>query len=279
MTITAGLVLLLSLGQPAAAPAPMMQEPVDTLVRAGGHDLHFVLYRGQVPVTILLEAGGAADLTSWAGVPLSLAQKTGATVVAYDRAGLGRSGVGPADSRPADEIRDLHAALKGLKVPQTTILVAHSYGAMLALLNAGRHRKNVAGLVLVDPMNTRFIKATGDFIYSTVPRIEHPSTDRERTVIRMVATFPGLIETVGRLEPGLRQPMVVITAGKPWWEKPDIDSAWRRSHEALAAAGGQRRLAVAEGSDHGVPEERPELIVTSVQELLKLLRLEAAGPQ
>ena len=142
----------------------------------------------------------------------------------------------------------------------------------LALLNAGRHREQVAGLVLVDPMNTRFIKATGDFIFSTVPRIERPANNREKTIVRMVATFPGLIEVVHRLEPTFRQPMVVITAGKPFWGNPDIDSAWRRSHEALAAAGQQRRLVVAEGSDHGVPEQRPELIVAAVQELLKRRR-------
>jgi pimeloyl-ACP methyl ester carboxylesterase len=129
----------------------------------------------------------------------------------------------------------------------------------------------VAGLVLVDPMNTRFIEATGDFIYSTVPKIPRPSTNRERAVVRMVATFPALIQRVARLEPGLRQPMVVIAAGKPWWGREDIDRAWRRSHEALAAAGERRRLVVAEGSDHGVPEERPEVIVASVREVLKLV--------
>ncbi len=242
------------------------------MVSVGGHKLHFVLHRGKVPVTILLEAGGGSDLTSWAAVPRLLAQQTGATVVAYDRAGLGGSELGPAESRPDDEIRQLRTALSHLKVPETTILVAHSYGAMLALLNAGRHPEQVAGLVLVDPMNSRFIKATGDFIFSTVPKIERPSNNREKTVVRMVATFPSLIEVVDRLEPGLRQPMVVITAGKPFWGKPDIDSAWRRSHEALAAAGQQRRLVVAEGSDHGVPEQRPEVIVVAVQELLKRRR-------
>ena len=199
-----------------------------------------------------------------------LAQKTGATIVAYDRAGLGSSEPGSAEIRPEDEIRHLHTGLSGLKVPKTTILVAHSYGAMLALLHADRHPKKVAGLVLVNPMNTRFIEATGDFIYSTVPRIERPANNRERTVMRMVATFPALIGEVTRLEPGLRQPMVVITAGKPWWGKPDIDRAWRSSHEALAAARKQRRVVTAEGSDHGVPQERPEVIVAAVKELLNM---------
>lgn len=263
------LVQLSSVSQPTF-PAARVHQVVDTLVRVGSHDLHFILYRGIVPLTVLLEAGGAADLTSWADVPKWLADETGATVVAYDRAGLGGSGPAPADSRPDDEMRDLQAALDQLKVPDNTIVVAHSYGAMLAVLNAGRYPKRVAGLVLVDPMNTRFIEATGDFIFSTVPPIPHPSNERERTVVRMVATFPGLIREVGRLEPGLRQPMVVITAGKPWWGRKEIDRAWRRSHEAIAAAGKHRRLVVAEGSDHSVPEDRPEVIVSSVKELLAL---------
>jgi pimeloyl-ACP methyl ester carboxylesterase len=260
--------VLLSASQRAPA-ASVMQEAVDTMIRTSGHDLHFVLYRGKLPVTILLEAGGGSDLTSWARVPETLAHQTGATVVAYDRAGLGSSEPGSTESRPEDEIRHLHAALRDLKVPKTTVLVAHSYGAMLALLNAGRNPENVAGLVLVDPMNSRFIEATGDFIYSTVPKIERPSNNRERTVVRMVATFPGLIAAVHRLEPGLRQPMIVITAGKPWWGKPDIDRAWRVSHEALVARKQQRSLVVAEASDHAVPEEQPDVIVTAVRELLE----------
>jgi pimeloyl-ACP methyl ester carboxylesterase len=264
------LILLVWAVSPAhAIPPAQAPEPLDTLVNVGKHRLHFVFYRGKLPVTILLEAGGAADLTSWAGVPGKLAEETGATVVAYDRAGLGGSDAGPPTSKPDDEIRDLHTALGRLQVPGKTIIVAHSYGAMLALLNAARHPDGLTGVVLVDPMNTRFIKATGDFIFSTVPKLPNPSTERERTINRMVATFPALIREVERLEPNLKQPMVVITAGKPWWGKPDIDSAWRRSHEALASAGALRRLVVAEGSDHGVPEERPDVIVTAVKELLR----------
>jgi pimeloyl-ACP methyl ester carboxylesterase len=274
MTLTTALLTSL-VSLPAATPLTFgaafgVDEPVDTLIRVRGHDLHFILYRGTVPVTILLEAGGGADLTSWAGVPKSLAKQTGATVVAYDRAGLGGSGPGPAESRPEDEIGDLNSALNCLRVPERTIVVAHSYGAMLALLSA-RHWTRVAGLVLVDPMNSRFVEATGDFLYTTVLKVDNPTTERERTIVRMVATFPDLTREVSRLEPGLPQPMVVITAGEPWWGREDIDRAWRRSHEALAAAGKQRRLVVAEGSDHGVPEERPEVIVSAVQELLKLV--------
>jgi len=40
--------------------------------------------------------------------------------------------------------------------------------------------------------------------------------------------------------------------------------AWRDSHKAIAHAGRHRRLVVAEGSDHDIPEMRPEVIVEAV---------------
>ena len=118
--------LLWAVSPPAPASAAQAQEPLDTLVRVGQHRLHFVVYRDSGPVTILLEAGGGADLSSWAGVPRTLAEQTGATVVAYDRAGLGGSEPGPPTSKPEDEVRDLHTALDQLSVPAKTILVGHS---------------------------------------------------------------------------------------------------------------------------------------------------------
>jgi hypothetical protein len=50
-------------------------------------------------------------------------------------------------------------------------------------------------------------------------------------------------------------------------KKPDIDRAWRDGHQALASAAPHRRLVVADGSDHDVPEERPEAIVQAVPSL------------
>jgi pimeloyl-ACP methyl ester carboxylesterase len=269
ISFTAGLLYPVILGFWANHPlATATQGPLDTLVSVGEHRLHFVLYRGKVPVTIMFEAGGGADLSSWGAVPRQVAEETGATVVTYDRAGLGGSDLGPPTSEPDDEVRDLHTALNQLRVPTETILVGHSYGAMLTLLNTARHPKHTRGVVLVDPMNTRFIEATGDFVFSTVPKIPNPSTNREKTTIRMVATFPGLIREVKRLEPGLHQPVIVISAGERWWGKEDIDNAWRKSHEALVAAGARRQLVIAEGADHDVPEERPDAIVTAVKQLL-----------
>jgi pimeloyl-ACP methyl ester carboxylesterase len=62
--------------------------------------------------------------------------------------------------------------------------------------------------------------------------------------------------------------MIILTAGQPWWGSEEIDRVWRRSHEVMAGRSPNRELVVARGSDHDVPEERPELIVTAVKRLL-----------
>jgi pimeloyl-ACP methyl ester carboxylesterase len=71
-------VLLLSFAGPLPAP-------LDTLVDVGGYHLHMVVYRGTWPVTIVMESGGGASLAAWSDVEVRLADRTGATVVAYDR--------------------------------------------------------------------------------------------------------------------------------------------------------------------------------------------------
>lgn len=242
---------------------------VDTLVDVGGHRLHLRVRRGTRPVTVLFEAGGAADLRSWGPVPERLAERTKATIVTYDRAGLGQSDLGPPALTPGDEVRDIRRALALLKLPPRTIVVGHSYGAMLALAQAAAFPKRVAGLVLVDPMNPRFIEATGDFVKSTAPAIPHPETNRERVIVRMSRTLDSLAAALRTAEPKLDLPMVIISAGKDWWGKPEIDAAWRRSHRAMADASSIRRRVISNGSGHDIPHQDPEAIVSAVLSLLE----------
>lgn len=248
-----------------APPSPPVVH--DTLLDVGGYAMHLVVHRGSRPLTVVLESGGGADLANWAGVDSTLARRSGATVVAYDRAGFGRSGTGPLHLTPREQARHLHEALQRLGTPPTRIVVGTSYGGMMAVLHAHLYPANVQGLVLVDPMNPRFVRATGDFIYSTVPRVEQPVTGRDTALARMVRTFPAFVRDAAAGDADLRIPIVVITAGTPWWGKPDIERAWRASHQAIAGAGPERRLVVAEGARHLIAQERPGTIVEAVVSL------------
>ena len=249
---------------PASAHAP-----ADTLVDVGGYGIHVEVIRGEGPVAFVLESGGAAELSAWEAVPESIAARTGATVVTYDRAGFGGSELGPDDLTPDQQVEDLREALDALEVPRPRVIVGHSYGGLMAMRHAARHPDDVAGVILVDPMNARFVEATGDFIHTTVPQITEPRNDGERAIARLVSTFDSFLDLIDDVE--IVQPMAVISATAWGGRAPEIEAAWRTSHEAIAAAGPDRWLVVAEGSRHAVPSMRPDTIVDAAGRMLEVV--------
>jgi pimeloyl-ACP methyl ester carboxylesterase len=180
---------------------------------------------------------------------------------------LGESELGPADLTPVQEVDDIRRALTRLDMPGTKVVVGHSYGAMLALSHAAQYPAEVAGLVLVDPMNPRFVAEVGDWLYSTVPEIDEPRTKQEHAIVRMAATMDALSERLRILEPTLVLPMVIISAGQDWWGPAGIEAAWRRSHIDMAAAP-QRSRIVADSSEHDIPASEPDLIVSAIARLV-----------
>jgi len=252
------------------ATTPRVLAPVDTMLDVGGYRAHFRIHRGSIPVTVVMELGGAATLESLGGLDSVLARRTGATVVSYERAGFGGSELGPADLDPLAQVRQLGVALDRLGVPSRRIVVGHSYGGLMAVAHADLYRDHVAGVVLVDPMSSRFVDATGDFVYTTVPHITDPRNDGERAIARLVNTFGSVLNVARGAEPGIRAPMVVITSTKPMWNgREREDRAWRASHEAIVAAAPGRRLVVAEGSGHQIARDRPDTIIDAIVSLLE----------
>ncbi|MEO8451922.1 MAG: alpha/beta hydrolase, partial [Gemmatimonadota bacterium] len=151
------------------------------------------------------------------------------------------------------------------------VLVGHSYGGLLSLYHAAHQPDRVAGLVLVDPMNPIFVdKVTLAWLKTTVPDIPDPKTPKEVTITRMKRDMAEFVAATRPAGAAIRVPVVVITAGRPWFGKPPIDSAWRQSHEELVAAGKRRELVVATKSEHGIPATEPELIVGAVARILAL---------
>jgi pimeloyl-ACP methyl ester carboxylesterase len=242
--------------------------PVDTMLDVGGYRVHARIHRGARPLTILMEAGGGATLAKWGGVDSVLAARTNATVVAYERAGFGSSELGPLDLDPITQVRQISSALDRLGVPARRLVMGHSYGGLMAQVHADMFKEQIAGVVLIDAMNARFVDATGDFIQTTVPHITSPKNDAERAIARLVNTFPVMLNAARDAEPKIRAPMVVITSGKSMWRRETEDKAWRSAHEAIAAAAPGRRFVVAENSGHDVAIDRPDTIIDAVMSIL-----------
>jgi len=98
---------------------------------------------------ILLEAGSFGFSVDWAVVQAKLAAR-GLRSLAYDRAGLGLSDVGPAPRDGLAIARDLEALLAALGEAGPRVLVGHSMAGLHVRLFAARNPGRVAGIVLVD---------------------------------------------------------------------------------------------------------------------------------
>ena len=98
---------------------------------------------------VLLESGFGAGSVAWSKLQPVIAART--QVCSYDRAGYGFSDPGPLPRHGAAIARDLDNALRAAHLPGPYVAVGHSAGGIYVQLFAGRRRKEMAGLVLVDP--------------------------------------------------------------------------------------------------------------------------------
>jgi pimeloyl-ACP methyl ester carboxylesterase len=253
---------------------------VNTLVNVGDYHLHFRVYPGSEPA-VLLESGGGADASYWNDLAPLLARETGATIITYDRAGYGESDLPDTPYDIHQEVAGLWRGLEQLGHTNSLILLGHSWGGMLILVTACEHPDAVRGLVFLDAMNVEFIDAIGGAEGLTShPLSQHPfdPSQKERltkpqlAALRVEAGMPGVVTYMHTLSIPQHIPVRVITAGKPWWPKPEENRAWRESHEHLAASVKDGKLLVAERSAHLVPDEQPEIIVAAVAELVRVAR-------
>jgi pimeloyl-ACP methyl ester carboxylesterase len=99
--------------------------------------------------TVMLESGIGGDAYDWRAVQDKIAAQT--RVCSYDRAGLGKSSLGPLPRDVKAEVADFEALLKAADLRGPYVLVGHSVGGYLVRLFAFRHLDDVAALVLVDP--------------------------------------------------------------------------------------------------------------------------------
>jgi pimeloyl-ACP methyl ester carboxylesterase len=260
------LALLLAGPVPVRSATPR-RAPADTLIDVGGQRLHFRVWPGQGDLTVVFQAGGGCSLSCWATAPSRAAEVGLVRVVAYERAGLGQSEVGPLTLTPETELDQLDRGLDALGVGRI-VLVGHSYGGLLSLVHAARRPDRVAGLILVDPMNPIFIEAMGlAWLQATVPEVIDPKTAQDTVTWRMQRTIGELFER-GKAALPPRVPTIVITAGLPWFGSAAPDRAWRQSHEQLARQAVSGELVVAERSQHDVPGSEPDVIVAALKRML-----------
>jgi pimeloyl-ACP methyl ester carboxylesterase len=241
---------------------------------------------------VVFEAGTGNALEVWGTIVAQIAEV--APVVAYDRAGLGRSawdGVPPTPHRVTERLRVVLDRI-GAKPPY--VLVGYSWGGMLARYFAGKHSNEVAGLVFVDPgplMTENIAERLVPFAAIGAGRAGYDAYWARLQKLLQTAPAPMRAEVDvlydimkrERPDPELRQlpavPIVVVIAGKyrdvplqvPFDMRAHFEADLRhriKVFQEWALKSPRGSVVVSNHSTHAIPREDPELIVWAVKRVL-----------
>jgi pimeloyl-ACP methyl ester carboxylesterase len=150
LSILGGLVLLGAAYQVWGAWRDRRLHPMPgRLYEAAGCRLHAHVKPGPGPV-VVFESGVAASSLNWTRIHQNVSSY--ASVLSYDRAGLGWSARSPRPRTVANMVDELHALLRAAGLRPPFVFVGHSFGGFLLRHYAAAHPADVAALVLVDPL-------------------------------------------------------------------------------------------------------------------------------
>jgi pimeloyl-ACP methyl ester carboxylesterase len=144
--------------------------------------------------TVILEGGAGASSSAWGWIAPAVAEH--ATVVAYDRAGLGWSDTSPHQPSTDAALADLRDALTARGLAGPYLLVGHSLGAHHVRAFAAAHPDEVAGLVLVDPSHERAAEAVGMTSEQMWPMFAGLRAAARLGLLRLYNPFAGELETL-----------------------------------------------------------------------------------
>jgi pimeloyl-ACP methyl ester carboxylesterase len=246
------------------------------MVANGGHKLAFHVTPGHLPA-IVLDAGGGADSSYWQNIVPKLARNTGSEIITYDRAGLGASDEVPGPWRAQDAVSDLAAGLTQLGATHDVLLVSHSLAGEIATYFVNENPHWVTGAVLVDASLPDF------YTDSEVTRIEaanqaqiaqlkkQPSTKQTRQLLAVASNYGPAHRAYHKISWPNEVPSTVIASSKTPFDTPEDAQLWRDAQAHFAGAAPNRQLVVARNSSHDIPIDRPDVVITAVEDMARKL--------
>ena len=253
-----------------------------TLVSVGDHRLD-VVRGGSGSPAVVFETGLADSLDVWLPMWRTISKST--TVVAYSRAGFGRSDPGPPDHSVPHAAADLHALLHRLAIAPPYVLVARSYGSLIARLYTSLYPSDVAGIVLVDGTHEQQVQRFGtvdsayprqfreyfDSVIARLPAGAQAAETRETVKIQAEGTVPGL-------KPLPDIPIAVLTSMKSDESAPYVNGTarghvvWRALHDEWFRQSRNGIHIETTRSGHGIQDDEPDLVAMAIRFVLDRVR-------
>ncbi|MDX6611273.1 MAG: hypothetical protein QOD75_459 [Blastocatellia bacterium] len=219
--------------------------------------------------TVVLDYGLGSAVGTWNEIFPALSRF--ARVVAYDRAGYAKSEAGPEPRSFENNAKDLHALLYGANIAPPYVLVGHSLGGANMRAFAHLYKDEVAGLVLIDPINiTVFTSATQQDVgraqaqQEAALRNAPAGAQAEWKFVKeeMKNNFPQL-SSFGA-PPDV--PMAVLIAGRdrlPHWVKSLLSE-----YGAWVGDASEASLIVTPESSHYIQLDDPKLVIAAIRRVV-----------
>lgn len=248
-------------------PTVPAQDVEDVIPVEGNRGL-YVRCRGTGLPTIVMEAGDGDDSSSYDFAQETLAKETRTCV--YDRANLGRSDPARGPRRFGDLVGDLETLLDVAGIPGPYVLVGTSGGGFITAGYAVEHPDRVAGMVLIDT-GAPLEDPPREIVEATAP--DHPENVEKRDYLQVERTAWAAREEIGDF------PMTVVTVDfsaaaereSPFpAERRAMKDNVRRQKGWLVLSRLAEQKVVRIG--HAVEEERPDLVIDVILEVLDAAR-------
>lgn len=294
---TSGAVALLATIAAAAAAQPNAASGT-RLVNVDGYAVHVQALgldtrKAGTPV-IVFESGARNALEVWGRVPATLAAD--APVVAYDRAGLGKSAWDSVTPTPRHVTARLRKLLGAIGAAPPYILVGWSWGGTLMRYFAGYYPSEVAGVVFVDP-GPIITESLADKVapyeaigagragydafwaaFAAVSRSGPPAVRAEFDVFSGLTQKPPAERD---LRPMPNVPVVMLVAARyqdlsqfikvPYDQRAHFEADVRHRIKMLqewALASPHGTVIVSNTTTHAIPRDDPELVVWATKRVL-----------
>lgn len=252
------------------------EPPGEQFARVGEHQVAWQC-RGSGPRTVLLVAGMGLDAPTTYKNTFRNFSADGYRICLYDRAGSGRSSALSAP-RP---LRALVAELDGLARKRgwrDLVLVAHSFGGLLARAYAQAHPQAVKGIVFVDAVHESWYPALKTALSSDGWRIMERIMGWERDA-HSHEDFAEAVQAMCASKTRLAMPVTVLSRGRPYtaigqakMRYHDVDaynSTWDIAQFELAHAASDARHVRMRYADHLFDEQDPWLVIDEIRLLLE----------
>jgi pimeloyl-ACP methyl ester carboxylesterase len=253
---------------PSRTPQTKVRPVQPRLVDVEGHKMGLNVAGSGTP-TVVLDYGLGGSSSDWENIFPEVARFT--RVVAYDRAGYGKSEIGPEPRSQQRLATELHSLLHNAGIMPPYVLVGHSLGGANIRAFAYLFKDEVAGLVFVDPFQER--------VFTTQTKAELDVAMQQQANAMKGAPAGPLEEwkfISGEVSNGFPQlrsfgsppdvPMIIIIGGRdrpPRWATSAIEEFTPWVTHAREAG-----LVFTTDAPHNVMNADPNLVIASIRRVV-----------